>query len=312
MTGTERTTARPPVVTATHIDFDRALPPVLTVPSGTVVTFECPGAPMPPDATVSDLDRIDFSHPHTIVGPVAVEGARAGDALVIDILEVELTDDYGHCLFVPGVGLLPTEFDEPYVQNFRFEDGYTTLGPGVRLPLEPFCGILGVAPAEQGPLSTIPPRRVGGNLDVRDLVAGSQLVLPVEVDGALFSCGDGHGLQGDGEVCVTALETAVRATLRLSLLEQAGLEGPRFTAPARRRPTGGRRARYGIAATGEDLFTASQDAVRAMIDHLVDTRALTREEAYVLCSLAVDLHVSQIVNHPRWTVSAVVPLDIFV
>ena len=297
------------VVTATHNVFDNSLAPALSVAPGTVLTFDCPGAPMPPNATVADLERIDFSHPHTIVGPVAIEDARPGDALVVDILDVELPNDYGHCLFVPGVGLLPEEFDAPHVQNFHFEDGYTTLGAGVRIPLEPFCGIMGVALAANGSHSTIPPRSVGGNLDVRDLVAGAQLILPVEVDGALFSCGDGHAAQGDGEVCVTAIETAVRPTIRLSLLEQVDLGAPRFTAPARRRPTGDR---LGVAATGEDLFATAQDAVRIMIGDLVETRGLTREEAYVLCSVAADLHISQIVNFPRWTVSATLALDVFV
>jgi acetamidase/formamidase len=297
------------LVTATHNAFDNSLPPVLTVASGTVLTFDCPGAPMPPDATVADLDRIDFTHPHTIVGPVAIEGARAGDALVVDILDIELPDDYGHTLFAPGIGLLGDDFGGPYVQNFHFSDGYTTLGDGVRLPLEPFCGIMGVAPAEKGEQSTIPPRRVGGNLDVRDLVAGAQLTVPIEVDGALFSCGDGHAAQGDGEVCVTAIETRVRPTLRLSLIEQVALDTPRFTAPARRRPAGDR---FGIAATGEDLYSTAQDAVRAMVGHLVATRGLTREEAYVLCSVAADLHISQVVNFPRWGVTAALPLDIFV
>jgi acetamidase/formamidase len=297
------------MITATHNVFDKSLPPVVTVAPGTTLTFDCPGAPMPPDATVADLQRIDFSRPHTIAGPVAVEGARPGDALVIDILDIELPDDYGHCLFVPGVGLLPDEFPEPHVQNFRFEDGHTTIGSGVRLPIEPFLGIMGVAPGEPGEHPTIPPRRVGGNLDVRDLVAGAQLILPVEVEGALFSCGDGHAGQGDGEVCVTAIETATRPTLRLSLLEQVQLDTPRFTAPPRRRPAGDR---FGIAATGEDLYATAQDAVRAMIGHLVDERGLTREEAYVLSSVAVDLHLSQVVNYPRWTVSATLPLDVFV
>src|SRR3954452_9990624 len=154
------------VVTATHQAFDNSLAPVAMVAPGTVLTFECPGAPMPPDATVADLDRIDFSAPHTIAGPVAVEGAQPGDALVVDILEIGLPNDYGHCLFVPGVGLLPEDFPEPHVQNFRFEDGYTAIGSHVRVPIEPFLGIMGVAPGEPGTHPTIPPRPVGGNIDV--------------------------------------------------------------------------------------------------------------------------------------------------
>jgi acetamidase/formamidase len=296
-------------ITATHNEFDNSLEPAITVAPGSIVTFECPGAPMPPDATVDDLSRIDFSHPHTITGPVAIEGARPGDAVVVDILELELPDDYGHCLFLPGLGLLPDEFDAPHVQNFHFADGHTKIGDSVRLPLAPFCGIIGVAPAEDGPHSTIPPRRVGGNIDVRDLVAGAQLILPVEVPGALLSCGDGHAAQGDGEVCLTAIETAIRPTLRLSLLEQVEIDVPRFTAPSRRQSAG---RRFGVAANGEDLFGTAQDAVRAMIRELVATRGLTREEAYVLCSVAVDLHISQVVNFPRWGVTATIPEDIFV
>jgi acetamidase/formamidase len=150
---------------------------------------------------------------------------------------------------------------------------------------------------------------VGGNIDVRDLVAGAQLTLPVKVPGALLSCGDGHAAQGDGEVCLTAIETAIRPTLRLTLLEQVAVDMPRFTAPARRRPAGDR---FGVAANGEDLYGTAQDAVRGMIRMLVETRGLSREEAYVLCSVAADLHISQVVNYPRWGVTATLAQDLFV
>lgn len=298
------------VVSATHNEFDRTLPPILTVESGAVVTFDCPAPPLGPGATAADLDNIDFSHPHTIVGPVAVEGAKAGDALAIDVLDIELPNPYGHTLFVPGVGLLPDQFDDRYVHNFEFQDGFAELRPGVRIPIEPFCGIIGLAPAADGPHPTIPPRRVGGNLDVRDIVVGSRLVLPVEVEGGLLSCGDGHAAQGDGEVCVTAIETAIRPTFRLTVLKDAGVPTPRFTAPPRP-DTRGSAGWFGISAVGGDLLEASRQAISEMIDHLVVDRGLGRAEAYVLCSVAVDLRISEVVNWPNWVVSAYLPLSVF-
>ena len=175
-----------PLVSATHDVFDRTLEPALTVRSGDVVRFDCPDPGLPPVATVDDVVRvINFARPHVITGPVAIDGAQPGDAIAVDILDLSLPLPYGHCLFAPGVGLLPEEFERPYVHSFAFEDGYALLRDGVRVPLEPFCGILGLAPAQPGPHSTIPPRRVGGNLDIRDLTVGSRLLLPVEVEGGL-------------------------------------------------------------------------------------------------------------------------------
>lgn len=295
-----------------HNAFDNSLPPVLTVAPGDVVTFDCPGAPLPPRATVDDLSAIDFSHPHTIVGPVAVEGAEPGDSLVVDILDVGLPLPYGHCLFLPGLGLLPDAFSEPYVHSFALVGGeYAELRPGVRIPLQPFCGIMGVAPAEPGEHSTIPPRAWGGNIDVRHLTKGSTLRLPVQASGGLFSCGDGHGAQGDGEVCLTALETAVRPKLRFSLERGTGLAEPQFTCPGPLGRPGDDEGHFATVATGSDLYECSQRAVRSMLDHLTRERGLTPEEAYVLCSLAVDLKLSELVNYPSWVVSAYLPLSVF-
>lgn len=298
------------VVTDTHNVFDRALPPVATVESGSLVTFECPAPPLPPQATVADLSAIDFSRPHTITGPVAVQGAEPGDAIAIDILRLDLPNAFGHTIVAPGVGLLPDDFSEPYVHSFEFRDGFTELCPGVRIPIEPFCGIIGLAPAEAGPLPTIPPRRVGGNLDIRDLSVGAQLVLPVEVEGGLLSCGDGHAAQGDGEVCVTAIETAIRPTLRLTLVKGAGPKTPRFSIPARTDPRAGK-GWFATSVTGEDLLEAAREAVREMIGYLVTERGLDRLHAYVLCSVAVDLRISEVVNWPSYVVSAYLPLAVF-
>jgi len=297
-------------VTATHNVFDQNLPAAAKVASGDVVQFECPGPDLPPNATVEDLTAIDFANPHVIAGPLEITGAQPGDAIAIDVLGLSLPRDYGHTILAPGVGLLPDDFDSAYVHNFTFNEGFAELVPGVRVALEPFCGIMGLAPGTPGRHPTIPPRRVGGNLDVRDLTVGSRLVLPVEVAGGLFSCGDGHAAQGDGEVCVTAIEAAMSATLRFELLPGQAPATPFFTTAAKRiaRGTSGW---FGITAVGSDLLEGSRAAVRGLIVHLVEAHGLTRKAAYVLCSVAADLRINEIVNVPNYVVSAQIPLDVF-
>lgn len=299
---------------AIHRIIDNSFPPIATVPSGVQVTFDCPGLPFPREATLLDLEAFDSSHPHTIVGPVAIEGAEPGDLLVVDVLEVALPRDYGHTIFVPGFGLLPDDFTEPHVHNFDFRDGgrYAELRPGVRIPLNPFCGILGVAPSAPGEHPTQPPYRFGGNMDVRHLVAGSTLLLPVEVEGAMFYCGDGHAAQGDGEVCVTGLEAAVRATFKFSVLKERSIPAPQFITRSPLSIDAGDAGYFATTAPAADLYESSQEAIRAMIGYLVEERGLTRAEAYVLCSLVVDLKISEIVDIPRWIVSAYLPLSVFV
>jgi acetamidase/formamidase len=181
----------------------------------------------------------------------------------------------------------------------------------VRVPLEPFLGVMGVALAEPGEHSTIPPRASGGNMDIKQLTAGTTLYLPVFVDGALFSAGDGHAAQGDGEVCITAIETTMTATLRFSIERDRALGGPEFetTRPLSPRTNAGHH--YVTTGIAPDLMDASKDAIRAMIQHLVKVRSLTREEAYVLSSVAVDLKISEVVDAPNWVVSAFLPLAIF-
>lgn len=211
---------------------------------------------------------------------------------------------------MPGSGLLADDFDEFYVHVVRYIDKAVEVKYGVRVPLEPFLGIMGVAPAEYGEHSTVPPRAVGGNLDNRHLRPGTRLILPVEVPGALFSCGDGHAAQGDGEVCGTAVETSVAATLRFSVLPGAEPDSPRALvgAPVERPVDSGHLVTTGI---GGDLYDGARQAVRSMIDVLVSEQGMTRQEAYVLCSVAADLKVSQIVNVPNWAVSTYLPLSVF-
>jgi len=168
-----------------------------------------------------------------------------------------------------------------------------------------------VALDEPGSHSTMPPRRAGGNMDIKQLVAGATLFLPVLVDGALFSVGDAHAAQGDGEVCVTAVEMMGRVTLRFGLRSGRRLAEPQLVTPAPPSHATNHGAHYATTAHGPDLFAAAQQAVRYMVDHLVETRGFSREEAYVICSVAADLKISEIVDAPNWIVSAFMPDAIF-
>src|SRR5262245_59732281 len=185
------------------------------------------------------------------------------------------------------------------------------MGRRVAVPLAPFPGVMGVALDEAGGYSTMPPRKNGGNMDVKQLTAGTVLYLPVWVDGALFSVGDAHAAQGDGEVCVTAVEMSARISLRFDLLAGRALPEPQLRV---RRPLGGGHDAgpyFVTTAHGPDLYAAAQRAVRYMIDHLAAERGLSGEEAYVLSSVAVDLKISEIVDAPNWIVSAFLPESIF-
>jgi acetamidase/formamidase len=247
---------------------------------------------------------------HPLTGPIAVRGARPGDALRIEILDL-VPGDLGHTAFSPGRGLLPDDFPEPYLKMWDLDGQWAELRPGVRIPLEPFLGVMGVALAEPGEHSTIPPRKTGGNMDIKQLTAGTTLYLPVAVDDAIFSAGDGHAAQGDGEVCITAIETAMTATLRFSIQRDRELAGPEFQTTRALSPRTNGGEHYVTTGIAPDLMEASKEAVRSMIRHLVAKRGLTAEEAYVLSSVAVDLKISEVVDAPNWVVSAFLPLAIF-
>ena len=294
--------------------IDNSIPPARAVASGEVVVFDCPGLPLPPDATVADLIvAADLDRPHQMVGPVEVEGAEPGDALRVDVLAVEASAGYGHAALIPGEGLLGDETHSHYLHAFEWAPGasWAELRPGVDVPLDPFCGILGVMPSRPGAHSSLPPRATGGNIDNRHLVVGACLWLPVKVRGALFFAGDGHAAQGDGEVGVSGLETAVRATLRLTVEKGLEIPAPRFQAGPPRGAHADPRGSFGTSAVGPDLYEASRDAIRHMVGYLSAERGLEWEEAMILCSLAVDLRITEVVDRPNWVVSAHLPLAVF-
>jgi acetamidase/formamidase len=297
-----------------HLAWDPAIPPIELVRSGTEVEFDlldASGGQLTSSSTVADIATLDFSRVDQVNGPIAVDGAEPGDVLQVDLLEFEPAD-WGWTASIPGFGLLGDDFVEPAyrVTAVPRGGGRAEFLPGIRLPVVPFCGELGVAP-ETGPRSTIPPDLHGGNMDTRHLTAGATLFLPVFHAGARFSIGDGHAAQGDGEVCGTAIETPMRALVRLSVRKDLSLRAPEFLTaegPSADVPVGRRYATDGI---GPDLLTAARDAVRRMIDWLGREHGIAPIDAYMLCSVGVDLRISEIVDVPNFVVTAHCPLAMF-
>jgi acetamidase/formamidase len=226
---------------------------------------------------------------HPMSGPIYVEGAEPGDVLEVRILAIEFLHNFGVNAFAPGGGVLPDEYPYAQLKLLRWKPGSTTVefSPGVTLPIAPFFGSIGVAPpALAGRISSRPPGYHGGNLDNKDLVAGSVLYLPVHTQGALLSVGDGHALQGDGEVTGTALETSLRGTFELRLGKGQRIKWPRAETPTH----------YISMGLDEDLDQAARIATREMVEFLSAEKHLSRDDAYMLCSMVGNLRVTQAVD----------------
>ncbi|MEJ5914733.1 acetamidase/formamidase family protein [Pseudokineococcus sp. 1T1Z-3] len=297
-------------VTASHTVWDATLEPVAVVSSGDeveVVTQEASGGGIRPESTAADIATLDLRRVNPVTGPFAVEGARPGDALVVDLLSVDL-DTWGWTALIPGFGLLADEFPEPYLRTSAVDStpggGGVQVLPDVVLPLSPMVGTIGVAPPEPGPHSVVPPRRWGGNMDIRDVGPGARVVLPVGVEGALFSLGDVHATMGDGEVCGTGVETTALVRVRLTVAPGRAPASPVVITDQR-----SFRLETAVATTGigPDLYEGARDAVRQAVDLLSDERGISREDAYLLLSLAADLKISEVVDAPHWVVTCHVP-----
>ncbi len=300
----------------THTSWDAGTEPVARIASGDVVHLETDdfaGGQITRTSSAADVAALDFDAIYPLAGPIAVEGAAPGDVLAVEVLELRPAD-WGWACIIPGLGLLGRdEFPDPYLKVFDLTTGDTTrLTDGVEIPVEPFLGTMGVCPAGARSVPIPPPHRGGGNIDLRHVTAGSTLLLPVLEAGALFSAGDAHAAQGDGEVAISGIECAMEATLRLDLVK--GLEIP---APQLRRPPGPLTPRvdaggwYATFGVEPDLLEGARQAVRAMIDHLGRERGLAREDAYLVCSLAGDLKITEVVDTPNWAVGCFVPDAIF-
>jgi acetamidase/formamidase len=297
----------------THCRWDHSIPPLATIEPGDIVqleTKEASDGQFVPGCGVDAVRNLDFSVIHPITGPVQIVGAEPGDTLEIEMLDIRPAD-WGWTAIIPGFSLLADEFTEPYLKFWELHGDHAYFKPGIRIPLEPFCGVMGVAPAEAGSLDTIPPRLNGGNIDIKQLVKGSKLFLPVLHPGALFSLGDAHAAQGDGEVCGTAIEGPMTVTVRFGLHKGESIPELQYTTPGSAVEKANKKGYYVTTGHSPDLFVAAQKATRHMIDHLTKHYDLTRPEAFALCSVAVDLRVSEIVDAPNWLISAFLPLDIF-
>ncbi|MBO8127370.1 MAG: acetamidase/formamidase family protein [Firmicutes bacterium] len=294
-----------------HIGWDNSLKPVLTVVPGEEVVIEAleaSGGQITADSGVEAVEKLDFSKVNPITGPVYVEGAEPGDALVVDLLGFE-GSGWGWTAIIPGFGLLAEEFDRPALQIAKYDEKVVEFAPGIELPTRPFPGTIGVALAEPGTHSVVNPRETGGNMDTRNLGPGSRLYLPVQVEGALFSIGDTHAAQGDGEVCGTAVETGMKVHVKFDLIKKANLPRPQLEYEVVEPGEVGKY--YTTTGIGPDLLEAAKNAVRDMVDYLVREYKLDAEFAYMLCSVAVDLKISEIVDVPHYLVSAHLPKSIF-
>ena len=314
-----------------------------------------------PNSTSADIPHIELTRAHPLTGPVFISDANPGDVLEVTILDI-MPESLGYTMLLPGSGLLKEHFPEPYLTHWKIHGEFATSPQidRVRIPGQPFMGVLGVAPSDElldsitmnekrlaaqgvkvalpskksaipatAPVSTdglrtIPPNRNGGNLDVKQLKKGSTLFLPVLAEGALFSAGDAHFAQGDGESCGTAIEVAARLHAKFRVHKKASdalaphpLNFEYSDVPSIDKRSRKYHATMGISTRSDgsiepaNLTLASQNALLAMIDYLVAEHRLSREQAYILTSVAVDLKISQIVNHPNVLVSAFLPLDIF-
>ncbi len=282
--------------------FDASTPSALTIASGDEVIINTvsgspqnlpgPGYHVPPELLQIHAAGPPVLPGHILTGPVAVEGAKAGDVLRVDILDVAFRQDWGFNYLGPLKGTLPQDFPDHHhtILPLDPDRNVATMPWGLDLPLAPFFGVMGVAPPPSwGRISTIEPRIHGGNLDNKELVAGTTLYLPIHADGALFSCGDGHGAQGDGEVCVTAIETALQGRFRLTVLKDHPLTYPQAETPSH----------YITMGMAPDLDRCAEMALRDMIALVSSHAGISAENAYMFCSLAGDLRITQTVNREK-------------
>ena len=292
----------------THSRWNRRLEARLVISPGDTVHLECQdssGAQVHSRMTVSEFLSIDRGRIHALTGPIFVEGAEPGDVLQVDVLAVA-HKGWGWSSVIAGLGFLKQRFSEPYLFHWQLDDDVSrSLAPAI-VPLRPFCGVMGVAPAEDGEFRTRPPGPFGGNMDVRDLCAGATLYLPVLNHGALFSIGDAHAAQGNGEVCINGIECPAEVSLRFRLHRQRALPGPLLEFPARREPAADAGA-WVVVESATDAIAAAQTATSRMIDLLVAGWGFSDVHAYLLCSVAMHLTLSQVVNEPMFTVSATLP-----
>ncbi len=307
-----------------HNRWNNQLKPVAQVNEGELVVFECrdgSDAQMSDRSTSEDVAKLDFNRVHALSGPVYVKGAEPGDALEVEVVEVKPRYPYGWTAMLPGFGLVfsnpqaavleDADFQGPYFKLWRFSNGFAHLDQNkVKVPIAPFMGIMGVAPARKGAYRTIPPFEIGGNLDIRQLTRGSKVFFPVFNPGALFSTGDAHAAQGDGEVCLTAIEIAGELHCRFRVHKNWNIPKPRATIPPQNSSLDSK-GYYLTMGISSNTNEAAREAVKEMVDWLMREHDLTLRDAYVVASVVGDLKLSEVVDGPNWTVSFTVPKSAF-
>ena len=295
----------------THSVWDRSLLPRLHIHPGDEVHVECldaSGDQVHRQMTTHGFQSIDRTRIHALTGPIWIEGAEPGDVLQVDVLFTQHCG-WGWSSVIDGLGFLKDRFRTPYLFHWDLDGDETrSLAPAV-LPIRPFLGVMGVAPPEDGSFRTRPPGTFGGNMDVRELCAGSSLYLPVYNSGALFSCGDGHAAQGDGEVCINGIECPLNVTLRFRLHKHQPLSAPIVESSESVAPDTSSDS-WIVVESASDVLAAARAATSRMIDLLVSRWGFSEIHAYILCSVALKLRLSQVVNEPMFTVSAAVSKQI--
>jgi acetamidase/formamidase len=288
-----------------HNKFSKLIPPVLTVNSGAIIkadTHEASDGQLHSKAKLDDLINIDFGPIHPLTGPVYVKEAEIGDVLAVDLLDIQL-HDYGWQAIVGGFGFLTDRFPNPKlnIHEIDIQNKTTMFNEKIKIPLNPFPGVMGVAPDTEEMLSTIPPRANGGNMDDPSIVKGTTIYFPVFVKGALFSIGDAHAVQGLGEVCGTAIESPMTFTYRLRVLKNK---------PAIQEPQYETNDYYAVTGFGTTIDIATKKAVNYMVDHLSNNYDISPEDAYMLCSLVGDLKIAEVVDVPNMLVTMHFPNSI--
>ncbi|KAI9642396.1 hypothetical protein NHQ30_009200 [Ciborinia camelliae] len=299
--------------------WDKSLTPAITINSGSEISFDLLDGGSNQITSTSDISAVsnfDISKADPAFGPVYINGASPGDILKVEFLSLKPAD-YGWTCCLPGsfgFGLLADEYPDASLKIWDLSKGedFAVFKEGIHVPVRPFLGVVGVARGEEGGFSTVPPYETGGNIDCKYITQGSILYLPVQVPGALFSCGDGHAAQGDGEVCGTAIETPMKATIRLTVeKDKPWVQSPHFCVPPQS-VTPVDKGEYAALGIDADLREASRKALRGLIAWMVGEKGLDRQEAYMLASVAANLKIAEIVDMPNYAVACSLPLSIFV
>jgi acetamidase/formamidase len=295
--------------------WDNSIPPALEIEAGETVeleTADASGGQLTADSTPATVAAFDFDRVNPVTGPVFVRGAHPGDVLAVEILGLRPLA-WGWTAIIPGFGLLADEFSEPWLRISEVDasSGRVRFADDIALAFAPFPGTIGVAPAEPGSHSIVPPRRWGGNMDIKHLQPGCTLYLPVGVEGALFSVGDTHAAMGDGEVCGTAVETAMDITVRLTVRHDLTIAYPQYEIPAGQLARGEASGYHVCTGIHEDLMEAVREAVRGIVEHIEQRYGRARREAYAIASVAADLRIHEVVDVPNWVVGAFLPHAIF-